>query len=338
MTSIRTKFSVGLFVIIGFAVMAIAVIWLGMSRYFEKGQFYVAYFDESVQGLDKDSPVKYRGVPIGRVESLGVAPDATLIQVIMKIESGLKNREYQVAQLKSVGITGIMFIELDRKSKNAPNLSPRISFPPKYPVVATKPSGIKKFMGEMDDVLKQIKELDTKGISDNFKTTLDTISQTVEDAQVKELVSDIRISLHKINKILNNPKLEIIMDSFVKAGSSFNALTTNANKTVSNINTTITRLDRNIEDIKKGFGEAVSDFKHAMENVDIFMKNGTGLINDTDNRLSNLQRHFIISLKNLERAGENLNRFLEIVADQPSQLIFGEPPPAREVEKENTHD
>ena len=112
MASIKTKLLVGIFVLVGFFIAIIGLIWFGMSGQLEKGRFYIAYFDESVQGLDKDSPVKYRGVSIGRVENIGVAPDAKLIQVVMKIEAGLKNREQLVAQLKSVGITGIMFIRL----------------------------------------------------------------------------------------------------------------------------------------------------------------------------------------------------------------------------------
>jgi len=188
MASIKTKFRVGLFVIIGLGVAAIAVIWLGMSHYFEKGQYYISYFDESVQGLDKDSPVKYRGVSIGRVENIGVAPDAKLIQVVMKIEAGLKNREQLVAQLKSVGITGIMFIGMDQKAGDEPDLSPKVSVPSKYPVVGTKPSGIKTFVESISDLLKQLKGFDTEGISENFKAALDTINQAVEDAKVEKRI------------------------------------------------------------------------------------------------------------------------------------------------------
>ena len=89
MATLRTKFSVGLFLIVGLAIVIVGIVWLGMSNYFEKGRFFVAYFDESVQGLDKDSPVKYRGVYIGRVHRIGVAPDEKLIEVVMKIESEL---------------------------------------------------------------------------------------------------------------------------------------------------------------------------------------------------------------------------------------------------------
>ena len=79
MPSVRTKFSVGLFVIIGMSLVVIFVLWLGMSEIFKEGRKYVAYFDESVQGLNKDAAVKYRGVNIGRVDQIGVAPDGRLI-------------------------------------------------------------------------------------------------------------------------------------------------------------------------------------------------------------------------------------------------------------------
>ena len=72
MASQKTKFAVGLFLVGGISVALVALIWLGVTRFFEKGHFYVTYFNESVQGLEKDGPVKYRGVTIGRVESISV--------------------------------------------------------------------------------------------------------------------------------------------------------------------------------------------------------------------------------------------------------------------------
>lgn len=332
MATKKTQFSVGLFLIFGLATVTIAVVWLGMSHYFEKGKYYVAYFDESVQGLDNDSPVKYRGVTIGRVESIGVAPDATLIQIVMKIEPELKNRANIVAQLKSVGITGIMFIELDQKIKNEPDVSPRIRFPSKYPVIATKPSGIKMFIDGVSDLLKQMKELDAKVIAKNFNTTLDSINNALKEAQIGGLVSDIRASFKQIEKILDERKWEKSLDSIEKAASTFNTFSGNADKTVLSINQVMVGLDKNIKDIEKEFRKAISDLSLAMENANTFIEKGSGLIVHTDDRFSSLHRHLLISLNNLDRASENLNRFLERVADQPSLLIFGEPPPYRAVE------
>jgi len=194
MSSIKAKFSVGLFVIIGLGIAIVAVIWIGMSHYFEGGRYYVSYFDESVQGLDKDSPVKYRGVSIGRVENISVAPDAALIQVVLKIESGLESGIGDiVAQLKSVGITGIMFVELERKIVNAPDLSPPLSFTPKYPVIATKPSGSKQLMDNINEIFGKLSVTDITGIANNLRSTLDKISKEVEEAKVKEISSFIDV-------------------------------------------------------------------------------------------------------------------------------------------------
>ena len=87
MASQKIKFTVGLFLTCGILMALLAFIWLGVSRVFEKGQHYVTYFNESVQGLNVDSAVKYRGVSVGRVDSIGVAPDSKLVEVVLKIET-----------------------------------------------------------------------------------------------------------------------------------------------------------------------------------------------------------------------------------------------------------
>jgi len=207
MASLRTKFTVGLFVLIGLAFAVVMIAWLGMGHYFEEGDLYVTYFDESVQGLDRDSAVKYRGVPVGRVDSIGVAPDSTLIEVVMKIESGLELQDYTedvTAQLKSIGITGIMFIGLDRKRHFDPDRSPKITFTPEHPIIVSVPSDIKKYMEGLEDVLDQLSSMDVKGISSRVKSTLDRLNQSVEDADVRAISADIRSSLARLESILDS--------------------------------------------------------------------------------------------------------------------------------------
>lgn len=328
MASIKTKFTVGLFVMIGLVIAIVTIMWLGKSHYFEEGQHYIAYFDESVQGLAKDSPVKYRGVSIGRVDNIVVAPDATLIKVILKIESGLKLEDHLediVAELKSVGITGIMFIELERKKDGEPDLSPETTFPSEHPIIATKPSSISKIIKGIDNVLNQINALDLQGITGKFKTTLDTINKTVSDAQIEKISSDIKASLDKVELILDVKKWKNIMESIGNAGSSFNNFSVNADKTVG-------KIDSIVEENKKEFTEAISNFKHTMKHAHILMGDGSKLIKNADVKLSILQRQLFITLQNLEKASYNMNRLLDLISDQPSQLIFGEPLSEKNVE------
>lgn len=311
MTSLKTKFAVGLFVIIGLAISFVSILWLGMSHYFEEGKYYVAFFDESVQGLDRDSPVKYRGVSVGRVESISVAPDSTMIQVILKMENEFMPSDELIAQLKSVGITGIMFVELDRKRHSDRNilLQPELTFD--YPVIATKPSEIKQFIGGVSDVLKQINALDMPGIAAGIKSTLDEIKLAVSNLKMEELSYSIKTSLNTWDRALN---------SVNKAATSFNALSSNADKTIS-VN-------------EKELREAIAGFNQSMKNASILIGQGAKLIKNTDSSINKLMLHLVIVLQNMEKASDNLSRTLEVIADQPSQLLFGEPFPSRKVEME----
>ena len=334
MASQKTKLAVGLFMAGGMAFTVVVIIWLGMSRFLEKGQFYVTYFDESVQGLDQDSPVKYRGVFIGRVDSIDVAPDSRLIQVILKIESGQILDSEIVAQLKTVGITGSMFVELDRKKEGEPDQSPPLKFPSEYPIVASRPSEIGELLSGINDVLDQLKSLDIKKISEQIKLTLNTINQKVSEAEVKRISDKIEASLDRVDYILDDQKWDGIFDSVDQGVRSFNFLINNADRTLGRVEETIDRVEGIVSEKEKTIKTAIDDFKMAMNNANIFLEKGSSLLSGTDDSISHLMHHLLVMAQNLEKASENLNQMTELLADQPSQLIFGEPPVPRDVEKD----
>src|ERR1044072_1248420 len=63
-------FKIGLFIIIGTVIAAFGVVALGVGTIFQKKILVETYIDESVQGLDVGSPAKFRGVPVGKVETI----------------------------------------------------------------------------------------------------------------------------------------------------------------------------------------------------------------------------------------------------------------------------
>jgi phospholipid/cholesterol/gamma-HCH transport system substrate-binding protein len=357
MASQRTKFAVGLFVACGIGITLMAIIWLGMSRYLEKGNFYAAYFDESVQGLSKDSPVKYRGVSIGRVESIKVAPDSKLIQVLLKIESNQALDRSIIAQLKDVGITGSMFVELDRKEENEPDRSPRITFPSEYPIVASKPSDLSELLRGLDDALNHIKTIDLKGISDKLKLTLDNVSQMIADADVKTVSAKVQTSLDNIDRmivdadvkgvstklqsslesagrILDSKRWDRILASVDDAAQSLNKLMDKAGSSLGQMNKILEGVEGVVADNEKDIKKAVEDLRQAMKNANVLLERGVLLIGSADDAFFQLKRQLSVSAQNLEKATDNLNQFLELLADHPSQLIFGEPPVPLSVEPE----
>jgi phospholipid/cholesterol/gamma-HCH transport system substrate-binding protein len=322
MASIRTKFTVGLFVIIGFSLVIVAVVWLGMSNYLEKGKFYVAFFDESVQGLDKDSPVKYRGVAIGRVQQISVASDANLIQVVLKIDAPMELESDIVAQLKSVGITGIMYIELERRAKDEPNLSPTVTFATKYPVIATRPSGIKKLFEAIQDAVNQFNQLDIDGLARKLQTIFENLNTAVENARVDTLAADMRLTLAQARNILDPGKWNGLMAALETAGRTLPQLTDKAGQTVD-------QLDTILSENRAVLNEALQNFNAATLQADAFLADGRHFLAEERQDLEILQHRLAITLENLELASGNLNRLTEMVAAHPAQLLLGTPPPEK---------
>ncbi len=220
---------IGLFVIIGVMMCVIIIIWVGAADLFMKGSTYVTYFDESVQGLQADSAVKYRGVEIGKVESIRVAPDYRLIEVAMKIDLSADLQYNTTAQLRTTGITGIVFIELDRLRKDDRASSPVINFKTIYPVIPSRPSEISRFLSDTNTIMQSIKEIDFRGISNQLKNTTKAIETflagknttnvmaNMESASVNldEVVENFRVTSENLNKLserLKNNPSELLFD------------------------------------------------------------------------------------------------------------------------------
>ncbi len=329
MASVKTKLAVGLFVVAGFVMVIFAVIWLGMSNYLEKGKFYVAYFDESVQGLDRDSPVKYRGVAIGKVYSIGVAPDANLIEVVLKIETGLKLDKSIAAQLKSVGITGIMFVELEKKKAGDILVAHGRTFESSYPVIDTRPSDIKKIMKAINDILYEFKDMDINGVLESLRSMFAKVERAMDDAQLKNLSEEMQVTIRDIRSSMEPEKWTSTLDSVGSAADNIDALSTAGRETIVKANDTLESYAKLVDENKDEIHALLSDMRASLDNIHRLAGSSNELVLQSNQEIISLMGEFRKSLKEYDKAGKNLNRFLERVADHPALLFLGEPPPEK---------
>ena len=82
MAASTNHFKLGMFVILSFGAMVTAGVALGSHAIKRDTTKYHTYFNESVQGLDVGSPVKFRGVTIGAVSAIEIAPDHREVDVV----------------------------------------------------------------------------------------------------------------------------------------------------------------------------------------------------------------------------------------------------------------
>src|SRR5512136_589491 len=79
---------VGAFVLAATALGVAASIWLGSSQILQRKVRFVVVFSQEIAGLELDSPVKFRGVPVGGVASIHLAigsPEAPLRELYMPV-------------------------------------------------------------------------------------------------------------------------------------------------------------------------------------------------------------------------------------------------------------
>lgn len=129
MASPTNHWKLGLFVVVGLVLSLCTIVFLGARSLHKDSIHYRSYFDESVQGLEVGSAIKFRGVVIGSVSAIDIAPDGRHVAVTTDLSvqdlsdlglsdgTGLKSRirippELRV-ELASQGITGVKFLQLD---------------------------------------------------------------------------------------------------------------------------------------------------------------------------------------------------------------------------------
>lgn len=147
---------VGAFVLVLGAALVAGVLWLASGGGFQKKYDpYLALVGESVAGLNLNAPVKYRGVDVGKVRDIRLDPkNPEQVRLIFAIERGTPIKEDTVAVLKTQGLTGIAYVELDGGSRASPVLL--AVAPEEYPVIRTKPSLAARLENVLTTVLSKL--------------------------------------------------------------------------------------------------------------------------------------------------------------------------------------
>jgi phospholipid/cholesterol/gamma-HCH transport system substrate-binding protein len=345
-----SNFMLGLFVTIGALLAATAILWWGASKYFQKGSPYVTYFDESVQGLQVDSSVKYRGVDVGRVEQIRVAPDNKLIAVIMKIELQGDVEQNTVAQLKAAGITGIVFVDLDRRNPGEPDLSPKLGFTPDYPVIPSRPSQIAQILSTLDAVMEKVKEVDLQEMYREMQKELRDLSAQIQQTAksmegffkgpttqniLKNVESATRRAdenLFRMEKILAEGNLERILARSESAAAQMDRSMARVDKALAEANVEAVMQDvRGVLQESKNVLTALKEEIRSMKLGDTTLPIKE-LAENLDKRTQKIGKEIRALSENLRRASERLEVILENAETRPSDFVFTTPPPLRREE------
>jgi len=116
----------GVFVVIGMAVLAAFIIVPVVNKMSTHTKTYVTFFrGESLQGLDQGAGVKFNGVSIGKVQKVSYYPeDINKMKVELSVTDQFPMKVDMFATTGTVGITGLKYIEISGGSNEAAILKP----------------------------------------------------------------------------------------------------------------------------------------------------------------------------------------------------------------------
>lgn len=146
---------VGAFVLVLFLGGLGLAIWFGDVRLDRVARLYRIEFDGSVAGLSVGSPVRYRGVPVGSVTAIRIAPgNVEQIQVDLDIDATVPIKADMYATLESQGLTGVGFIQIQGGTRDAPMLRDADGGGP--PVIPSRPSRLEQVFRSAPEIADQL--------------------------------------------------------------------------------------------------------------------------------------------------------------------------------------
>ncbi len=299
-----SKFMIGFFVTAGIFLAVATIVWLGASNHFQKGALVVTYFDESVQGLSVDSSVKYRGVNIGTVREIRVAPDNRLVEVVMKISLKTDVRKNVTARLRSAGLTGVAYIELDRTTDEWAELAPRIDFPTPHPVILSRPSDAKHILTMLDKIITEVNRIDLRSMLQGVNAITRGIDRYVNGPEMKSIVINLDSATARLDRTIRR------VDAVTAEGGLENLLG-EARGALVDTRALVGRIKEDLDRMKLADSAASAN----------------RMVAGLDRDVREITRDLKATGDNLQRVSENLDILAEKLRDDPSELLFSRPPP-----------
>ena len=339
-------FKIGIFVISAIVIGVLGVVVLGAGAIFQKKNIAETYIDESVQGLDVGSPVKFRGVPVGRVEDISLTSAAyrTRLQYVlvrMSISSNMfqfplnnpRSPELRAAldrgfriRIAPQGLTGVAYLEADYLDPER-NPSLQIDWQPDYPYIPSARSRITQLSEAVERILRNFSDIDISQLSQSLDKSLVAMSKLAESAnldniggQASGLLQELRATNRQITLLVSNPDLKNAI-SDVSAGAG--------------------RARQIIEKAEKPVNQFLADMPQATDSLNRLVKRLDAVASDlpqtsaelrqTIQRMNRLiasqQRDIEQTMGNLRAISENMKEITESSKKYPSQTLFGGPPP-----------
>ncbi|MDO8540094.1 MAG: MlaD family protein [Opitutaceae bacterium] len=327
----KTKISptvVGAFVIGAFALLIVALLTFGGVNLFDKPQRFIVFFDESIHGLDLGSPVKLRGVRVGRVVALNVRYDdrsnRSVVAVVCELSKDVvtdnkgavldvsSRAELQTlvdrglrARLQVLGLaTGLLYVELDLFDPREYPVDPKQT-DLRYVVVPYVPSAIVEFQASATEILSKLKRVDFEGITRGLAALVTDARKQLEGVDLKGLTEQWKKTGVQVETLASSPDFKQTFE--------------NVNAAVADVRAAVAKLDARIEPTSKELSDTLAEAKKTIEAFNATATAAQAFISTH----SGLGLEVVETLEHLNEAADAVKRLADFLERNPNALITG---------------
>jgi paraquat-inducible protein B len=317
----------GLFVVSAFALGLLTLVILGSQSLQKQTTSYKTYFDESVQGLEVGSPVKFRGVTLGNVSRIDIAADHRLVEVTSELqvkeirrlrlstELGKRPRINLSSdlrmQLDSAGITGVKYLLLDFFPE-ADNPLPPLPFPPPENYIPAAVSMIKNLQASVVRSLNRLPE-----VTEALLLVLGKIDRFVAQFEKRQLPVRAEAAMIKAERVLDSADGLLRAAHGTLRGLQTKELSTQAQRTLASIETTTTRLNGLVDKLSGDEGVA-TNLQRATESVAEVAHGASGATEELEQ-----------TLRAVREAASSIQKLAEALETDSDMLLKGRTRSAR---------
>jgi phospholipid/cholesterol/gamma-HCH transport system substrate-binding protein len=298
----------------GIFVAVLSLLLLGLASWLTrdtgKRDIYEISTRETVTGLQPQAPVRYRGVDVGKVDTIGFdskMPGNVLIR--LQVDGAAPVTGDTFATLGFQGVTGLSFVQLDDTGKQSARLQPNDDAPPRIPL---RPGLLAKLTDKGEKILDQVELATVK------------INQLLADPNQKRLavaldnVGDAAASVSKLSTTMT-----AILDAQLGPQRvNIPAFVKNADAALASVRSTSDEAKAAIAEI----GKTAQRLNAKDGPVDRLAEGAEGLSHAADSfNAATLPRVNRVT-EDTSRAVRQLSRAVTGINDNPQSLIFGAGP------------
>jgi len=277
----------GLFLIALVTASTAIIFWIGTMN--QERNLYVISTRASVSGLNPESTVFYRGIAVGKVLNVQFDPlDSGTILVPIEVDKKIVLTKGVYATLRLKGVTGLTQIQLEDSGTISEELPPGDNAMIRIPLV---PSLTDKLMDSGEELLHK---------ADHLMQRLSSLLNDENEKNIGGILSNLKTLTDKLSEL---------QKSVDKALAGVPALTTDARKTLNNIDTLandLQRLTRDVQNLSAKAGNLVDSGKNT----------GDALEQTTLPKVNKL-------LTELQATTQQVKRVATMLENNPQELLLG---------------